>query len=79
MAKTGHRTGVWKQSNKTHKTGGHRSKGAIRASVSGKPTGGKVIHSGKAGLSTKSTRKHQVKRGILSILWRISWKCVTYG
>lgn len=59
MAKTGHRTGVWKQSNKTHKTGGHRSKGAIRASVSGKPTGGKVIHSGKAGLSTKSTRKHQ--------------------
>ena len=33
MAKAAHREGTWKQSNKTHKTGQHRSKGAVRNSV----------------------------------------------
>lgn len=58
MAKTGHREGVWKQSNKTHKTGQHRSKGAIRNSISGKV--GKSNSSGKINKKqTKMSRKAQ--------------------
>lgn len=58
MAKTGHRDGVWKQSNKVHKTGQHRSKGAIRNSVSGKV--GKSVGSGKIKKKiTKMSRKAQ--------------------
>ena len=61
MAKTAHRPGQWKQSNKTHKTGQHRSKGAIRQSVSGKVGKSASIHSAKAHKkSTKASRKAQV-------------------
>merc|ERR1711990_751220 len=49
MAKSAHREGGWKQSNKTHKTGQHRSKGAIGNSVSGKI--------GKSGGSGKIKKK----------------------
>ena len=58
MAKTGHRESVWKQSNKTHKTGQHRSKGAVRNSISGKI--GKSSNSGKINKKqTKMSRKAQ--------------------
>ena len=60
MAKAGHRVGQWKKPNKTHNTGAHRSKGAIRKSVSGK-VGKSSVHSGKSGkTSTKASRKAQV-------------------
>ena len=48
-----HREGVWKQSNKLHKTGQHRSKGAVKNAVQGKMgkqggKGGKQKHMSKA-------------------------------
>jgi len=63
MGKAGHRPGQWKQQNKKHNTGAHRSKGAIRKSVSGAVSSSGSMHSGK---SSKASSKMARKASALS-------------
>ena len=41
-ASAAHRPGAWKQSNKGHKTGGHRSKGMVEKENRGRVEGGSI-------------------------------------
>ena len=63
MTKTAsHREGVWKQSNKVHKTGQHRSKGAVKNSINGK-----VGKSGGGGAKNKKITKMARKNAALAL------------
>ena len=63
MTKTAsHREGVWKQSNKVHKTGQHRSKGAVKNSINGK-----VGKSGGGGGKNKKITKMARKNAALAL------------
>lgn len=64
MANTSHRAGPLKQTNKSHKTGGHRSKGAVdnlnRGRVSSLSSGG--IRKAKHNQVSRNTRRNKLKQ-----------------
>ena len=64
MANPAHRSGPLKQSNKSHKTGGHRSKGMVdnqnRGRISSISSGG--IRKAKHMKESKSARKNKLKQ-----------------
>ena len=49
-ASAAHRPGAWKQSNKGHKTGGHRSKGMVEKENRGRVEGGSPDYEGDTAL-----------------------------
>ena len=64
MANTAHRSGPLKQSNKNHKTGKHRSKGAVdavnRGRISSVSSGG--VHKAKNAVQSKLVKKNKIKQ-----------------
>ena len=54
-----HRPGAWKQSNKGHKTGGHRSKGMVEKENRGRVEGGSICGKKIKKVMGKAGRRHQ--------------------
>ena len=62
MAHTSHRSGPLKQANKKHKTGGHRSKGALDAVNRGRVSSTGSISKAKHGLQSKIVKRNKLKQ-----------------
>lgn len=64
MAIKAHRAGPLKQANKLHKTGGHRSKGAVDALNRGRvnSSNSSLFKAKHAGLQSKLVKKHKMKQ-----------------
>ena len=58
-ASAAHRPGAWKQSNKGHKTGGHRSKGMVEKENRGRVEGGSICGKKIKKAMGKAARRHQ--------------------
>ncbi|OQV20124.1 Pre-rRNA-processing protein TSR1-like protein [Hypsibius exemplaris] len=59
MSSTHHRSGVWVQKNKNHKTGPHRSKGELRTDKKGRVDTGIGFKKGKPHTLNKNERRNQ--------------------
>ena len=58
-ASAAYRPGAWKQSNKGHKTGGHRSKGMVEKENRGRVEGGSICGKKIKKAMGKAARRHQ--------------------